>query len=92
MAAKTLDEVIDDLLNNADFEELESLSKAQKFITAATRYFILAPSSASEAGSSMAINPPQVENLLQRARQVVAEQATSRGSVRFLATAEGFRR
>lgn len=89
--AATIDEVIDALLDNADFEASNSVSKAQLFITAATRYFILVPSSQSDQGSSMAISTATIENLLNRARIFVAANRTPSGAVRFLSVSGGFR-
>jgi hypothetical protein len=87
----TIDEVIDTLLDNADFEQSTSVSKAQAFITAAVRYFILTPQSQSDQGSSMAISTTQIENLLNRARNFVALNQTVSSNVKFLSVSEGFR-
>jgi hypothetical protein len=87
----TIDEVIDTLLDNADFEEADSVSKAQTFATAAKRFFILTPSSQSDQGSSMAISATQIENLLNRALTYIAANRTSPSTVRFLSVSEGFR-
>ncbi len=89
--AATIDEVIDALLDNADFEESISVSKAQAFITAAVRYFILTPQSQSDQGSAMSISPQTIENLLNRARNFVAVNRTPSSSVKFLSVSEGFR-
>ena len=93
--AATIDEVIDDLLDNADFEESASLSKARTFITAATRYLILTPASQSDQGSSLAMGLQQIQSLLSRATAFVNsnDTASAAGSrVRFLSAGEGFRR
>jgi len=84
----TLTEINDALIENADFEEVSSVAKAKAFATAATRWFILAPSSASKEGSSLSMNSAQIENLLRRARDYIAVNDTSstgrRPSVKFL--------
>lgn len=93
--AATYDEVVDALLNNADFEESGSVSKARAFITAATRYFILQPASASDQNSSMAMGLTQIQDLMARATAFVrtANATTAATSqVRYLTAAEGFRR
>lgn len=90
--AATIDEIYDDLLDNADFEEVASLAKAKAFVTAATRFLILSPQAQSDQGSSMTLNASQIENLLIRAREFVAKNQTGRGAVRFLSTSQGFRR
>jgi hypothetical protein len=89
--AATIDEVIDTLLDNADFEESSSVSKAQSFATAAKRYFILTPSSQSDQQSSMSISVQQIENLMNRALEFIAANRTSTGVVQFLSVSEGFR-
>jgi hypothetical protein len=91
MPAPTIDEVIDTLLENADFEGAQSVSKATAFVTAATQYFILTPQSQSDQGSSMAISATQIENLLNRARAFVAANRTPSSVVRFLSVSGGFR-
>lgn len=91
----TLDEVTDALIENADFEEVNSLSKAKAFISAANRYFILQPASASDQGSSLSMGFAQVQTLLARAQSWVkaSSSATAADSrVRFLSAGEGFRR
>ena len=75
--AATLDEVIDSLLDNADFEETGSASKARTFITAANRYFILQPQSASDQSSSLSMGLPQVQALMQRAQAYVSANSAS---------------
>ncbi len=87
----TIDEVIDALLENADFEQSTSVSKAQAFETAAVRYFILTPQSQSDQGSSMAISSTQIENLLNRARNFIAVNRTPSSNVKFISVREGFR-
>lgn len=93
--AVTIDTVIDNLLDNADFEEAASVTKARAFITAATQFLILSPQSQSDQGSSLTMSVAQIENLLKRARGYVEKNATDSASstrVRFLTAAEGFRR
>lgn len=92
--ACTIDEVYDDLLNNADFEELSSVVKARAFVTAAKRFLILSPQQQTDQGSSMTISVNQIESLLNRAQQFIEQsnRNSSGGGVRFLSAAEGFRR
>jgi len=88
----TLDEVIDSLLDNADFEEVNSLSKAKAFVTAATRFFILVPQTAADQqGCSQSMSVQQIENLMERARSYVSTNNTAASSVRFLGVGEDFR-
>jgi len=91
--AATLNEIIDSLLDNADFEEASSLVKAKAFVTAAKRYLILCPASAADLGSSQAINAIQVHDLLRRAQAFVAAIGGESGSsVRYLGFSSGSRR
>lgn len=89
--AATIDEVIDALLDNADFEAARSVSKANAFATAATRYFILTPQSQSDQGSSMAISVAQIDNLLNRARNFIAANQSPASAVRFISVSGDFR-
>jgi hypothetical protein len=89
--AATIDEVIDALLDNADFEAAQSVSKANLFVSAAVRYFILTPQSQSDQGSSMAISVAQIENLMNRARNFISANQTPSSAVRFLSVSGGFR-
>ncbi len=88
----TLDKVVDELLENADFEEVESVSKARAYVSWANRYFILSPQSQSDGASSLAINAEQIDADRKRAREFIREQTGASGSVRFLTTSSGFRR
>lgn len=90
----TLSEVIDSLVDNADFEAAFSVSKARAFVTAATRYLILMPASQSDKGSSLSMSVAEVRMLMDRATRFINQSATSAANpgVRFLTCAEGFRR
>jgi hypothetical protein len=94
MSAPTVDEVLDDLLNNADFEEQSSVTKARSFITAAKRYLILSPQSQADQSSSMTISTAEIRSMIQRAQQYVSryDRINNGGGVRFLSASEGFRR
>ena len=77
-----------DLLNYADFEEVGSVARAKLFITAAKRWLILRPESASNQSSSLSIGKDSVQELMRRAQDYVAANGTTSGggrnSVRFL--------
>ena len=90
--ATTIDEVIDELLNNADFEEVGSVAKASAFITAAKRFFILSPEQQAHQGTMMRVSVEQIERLMQRAQQFVDVNSGRTSRVRFLSAAGGFRR
>lgn len=91
--AATLDQILDALLDNADFEETSSTTKAAAFVTAAKRYLILMPASASDSGTSQAMNPAQVERMMQRAQAMIAAATpnTGGGSVRYFGFTQGRR-
>jgi hypothetical protein len=84
----TLSEIVDDLIDNADFEESGSVSKARAFITAATKYLILKPTSQSNQSSSLSWDNNQIQSLLARARDFVAARSNR---VRFLGVGTDFR-
>lgn len=73
--ARTIDEIITAMQDNADFEEVGSLTKARAFVTAAREYLILAPNSSADQGSSMTINAAQIEAQLRRAQAYAAQQS-----------------
>lgn len=80
-----------DLLEYADFEEVGSVSRARIFITAAKRWLILRPESASDQSSSMSMSKSVVVDLLNRAQNYVSANASlpsgGVGGVRFLSAA-----
>jgi hypothetical protein len=78
-----------DLVDYADFEEVGSVARARLFVTAAKRWLILRPESASNQSSSLSIGKSSVSDMLNRAQQYIA--ANSGGSVRFLGPGRGFR-
>ena len=91
MPAPTIDDVIDALLDNADFEESISVSKAQAFATAAKRFLILSPQSQSDQGSSLTMSPATIENLMHRALEFIAANRVPSSVVRFLSVGGDFR-
>jgi len=84
-----------DLIDYADFEEVGSVARARSFITAAKRWLILRPESASNEGSSLSMSKSVVMDLLKRAQDYVTANAESsgggRGGVRFLGVGGNFR-
>ena len=91
----TITEIETDLIEYADFEETSSVARARLFVTAANRWLILRADSASSNSQSMSIGKGYVENLLIRARDFIAVNATSAsggvGGVRFLGVGGSFR-
>lgn len=87
--AATFDEVADAYLDNADFEETSSLTKARAFVTACTRMLVLLPSSASDQASAQSFDMGQIMAAKTRAENFIAANAQG-ASVRFF-SAERFR-
>jgi len=88
-------EIEDELLENADFEEVGSVERAKLFITAAKRWLILRADSASSQSQSMSIGKQYVEDMLHQAQDYVnANLPTANGAVagvRFLSVGASFR-
>lgn len=77
-------------LDNADFEESQSLTKAKAFVTACVQLSVLMPSSASSQGQSQSIDTAQIAANKDRALNYIA--ANSQGaSVRFVSFYGDFR-
>ena len=74
--AVSLDTILDNLLDNADFEEVGSVSKAQAFATAANQYLIAVPKSQSEDSASITVDPAEIRRLADRARSFIRANAT----------------
>lgn len=92
----TIDTVIDQLTDNADFAATSDVAKAKLFLTAAIQYLILSPASQSDQGTSMSIAPETIRALMNQAKQLVDAAGTvtsaSGASVRFLSAKQGFRK
>ena len=86
--AATFDEVADAFLNNSDFEETCSLTKARAVVTACIRLTVLLPSSASDQASSHSFDMAQIAADKERAQAFIASR-TSGASVRFLSVNSG---
>ncbi len=91
MPVPTIDEILDSLITNADFEESLSVTKAQLFSTSAKRFLILSPQSQSDQGSSLTMSPATIENLMHRAQEFIAANRVPSSVVRFLSVSNGFR-
>jgi hypothetical protein len=94
MTTFDLEDIENDVLTYADWEEQGSVSRARSFITAANRWCILRADSASNQGSSLSTNKQWVMNMLARAQSFVAAADTasaSKSRVRFLSVNQGFR-
>jgi hypothetical protein len=94
MAVPTLDQVVDTLLENADFAEVQSLAKAKAFATAAKQFFILTPSSSSDQGSALSVDLNQIRWLAAQANDYIraSSESAASSSSRAMVPAEDFRR
>jgi len=87
-----IEDVEADLLDLSDFEEVGSAARARLYVTAAKRWLILSPASASNEGSSLSLSTSIVADMMKRAQDYVAANASSGGGrVRFLGVGDGFR-
>ena len=92
--AATVDEILNALLDYADYEEVGSVSRARTYLTACRRFLSL-PANQSDQGSSLGYTPQYVQSELDFARRYIAANdtgSTGSSSVRFLSVSEGFRR
>ena len=85
--AVTFDQAVDAYLDNADFEETNSLPKARAFVTACTQLAVLLPSSASDQASSHSFDIAEIRANKERAQSYVA--ANGSAGVRFLSVNTG---
>lgn len=83
------------VVEHADFEEVNSVSRAKLFVTNAKRWLILCPESSSNQSSSMSMSKATVLELLKRAENFIAANDTSSSAagnrVRFLGVGTSFR-
>lgn len=83
------------LVEYADFEEAGSVARAKLFITNAKRWLILRAESASNQSSSLSIGKSYVQEMMRRAQDYVAANASTasggQGGVRFLGVGSNFR-
>lgn len=88
-------DIEEDLVEYADFEEVGSVARARLFATAAKRWLILRPDSASNQSSSMSIGKSYVMEMLKRAQEYISANADTsaggQGGVRFLGVGGDFR-
>lgn len=77
-----LSEVIATLTENSDWFSARSVSKAKAYITAANIWLLLAPSSSSQGGASLSLNPTQIEKIKLAAENFVNANDTDSGSNR----------
>ena len=80
-----------DILEYADFEEVGSVARARLFVTAAKRWLILRPESASNQSSSLSMSKSFVADMLKRAQNYVSANSSASdggGRVRFLSATD----
>lgn len=91
MAIPTLSEIVDSLLENADFEEEGSVTKAKAYAIAAKRYLSIAPQSQSDQGSSMSMDTAQIRAMLTRAQLFIESNKSDGSRVRFFGFSSDYR-
>jgi hypothetical protein len=79
------------ILDNADFEEVGSVAKAKLFATAARRWLILRPQSASHQGNSLTLNAQYVNEMLARAQAYITANSNNSGTTFLGVDYTGFR-
>lgn len=92
MAAATLTEILDALNDYSDYEEVGSVDRARKYVTAARRFLQL-PSTSSEQGSSMGYTPAAIQSEIETARAfIIANSGRGQTAVQFLSVRSGYLR
>jgi hypothetical protein len=89
MPTPDLETIEQALLDNADYDETGSVTKAKAFVTAARRWLILSPQSSSNQNSSMSWDTATIRQMLISANNFIAINAGS--SVRQLSVGTGWR-
>ena len=80
-----------ELVDLADFEEVGSVARARKFVTAANRWLILTADTASSNSQSMTIGKNYVETMMKRATSYIAANQSASSRTRFLHVGSLFR-
>ena len=91
--AVSYQEAFDAYLNNADFEESSSLSKAKAFVTACVQLAVLLPSSSSFQGSAQSFDVASIKSAQTRALDWIQayEANTTNPAVRYFNFRSDFR-
>jgi len=87
----TVESLEQTILDNADWVEMSSVTKAQAFATAVMRWMVLSPESSSDQGSSLTLGREQLAELRREALEFVSANSPN-GSVRHLGIGGQFRR
>ena len=72
MSSWDINEITETLLDNIDFQEVQSVAKAKLFAPAARRWLVLRPLNTSGEGRSATLNSAQVERMLNTAEAYIA--------------------
>ena len=84
MAAPTEAEVLEALIEYADYESADSIERARLFQTAARRWQLMRPVSSGDAGSTMAWDAAATASAIERVNAFIAAKLTATGRVRHL--------
>lgn len=80
-----------ELLENIDYAEAKSVSKATKFITACKKYRLLNPASSSSGGTSVSYDINQIKDMQAQAEAFLRSYSSPSGRVKFLSVSDDFR-
>lgn len=95
MVVEDYETLVATLQENADWRVGPSRSKAEAFVTAATKLLVMMPVSSSDDGHSTSTNITQIESQMKDAQAYlnsVGGGTSTTSKVRFLTTRTGFRR
>lgn len=76
------DEIQQELLDNADFYETNSVAKAKKFVSAAARWLIVKPQQATGENRTIVLNTAQIMKL--RDQAAIFIESSNNSSVKYL--------
>ena len=81
----TPDDILQAVLDNADYLQQNSVDKAKKLVTACNRYLVLFPNNTTGNNKTVVLNTVQVENMRKDAELFIAN--FNGGSVKYLGVA-----
>ena len=91
MATHTLASVQQTMLDNADYSNPASVTKARLYVIACERYRILFPSASSGGGTSVAYDLNQISAMQAKAEAFIRANSSPSGRVKFLSVSDDFR-
>jgi hypothetical protein len=92
MTVYTIASLEQTILENADWHETGSVSKAKAFATAIDRLLFLSPESSSDQGTSLSLGRATWEKRRDAALEFIAAASANNRSTLFLSVGQQFRR